>query len=193
MLQKQSLYFHTALSYSTYAVTSVSSTFLVSAGECVTLHCDSRPSLQQLKCERRSSRLVPPYHHCFHRFLMTSRKMTRTRCSSISQRSASPPLSVLHALLYETHKLVLIRHAVTPEWSQCDVMQRWSDTPGIQQLQERKKTLILNRVDELVIQRDSFHELLCNILSYQMSSINAAPLFPLMKRSYCRCDMSQMD
>ena len=33
-----------ALSYSAYAITTLASTFLVLAGESVTLHCDSRPS-----------------------------------------------------------------------------------------------------------------------------------------------------
>ena len=61
ILLNQSLYFRMALSYSAYAIPTLSSTFLVLAGECVTLHCDSRHLLQQLKCERRSPRLVPPY------------------------------------------------------------------------------------------------------------------------------------
>ena len=41
----------------------------------------------------------------FYIFLQLSRKMTWTRCLSISQHSASPQLPVLHALLYETHEI----------------------------------------------------------------------------------------
>ena len=57
-------------------------------------------------------------------------------------------------------------------------MQRSHSIPGIQKLQMMKKTLILYHGDELVIQSDSLNYLLCNIVLYQMSSINAALLSP---------------
>ena len=44
ILLKQIIYFYTTLSYSAYAIATLASTFFVSAGESVTLHCDSRPS-----------------------------------------------------------------------------------------------------------------------------------------------------
>ena len=100
MLVKQSKCFHTTLPYSAYAVQTLASTFLVLAGECVTLQCDSRPSLQQLQCVRRSHAWCLHIIHCFYIILTLSCKMTWTFCLSISQCSAS----VLHALLYESHQ-----------------------------------------------------------------------------------------
>ena len=44
ILWKQSIYFYMSLSYTAYAIPTLAFTFLVLAGECVTLHCDSRPS-----------------------------------------------------------------------------------------------------------------------------------------------------
>ena len=76
----------------------LASTFLVLTGESVPLHCDSRPSWTA-SCD-----VYLHIIHCSFIILMLSRKMTLTCCLSISQRSASPELPVLHALLYETHQ-----------------------------------------------------------------------------------------
>ena len=62
MLLKQSIYFHMALSYCTLAIQTLASTFLVLAGECVTLQCDSRPSCTAAAVCETQPRLVPPYH-----------------------------------------------------------------------------------------------------------------------------------
>ena len=105
ILLKQSLYFHMALSYSAYAIPTLASTFLVLAGESVTLHCDSRPSctasLSVWETQLTLGTSILSFD--FFIFFTLSHKMTWTRCLSISQRSASPRLPVLHALLYDTH------------------------------------------------------------------------------------------
>ena len=86
ILLKQSIYFHKALPYSAYAITTLASTFLVLAGECVTLHCDSRPSCAASwsVCETQPTLGTSISSTAFYKFLRLTRKKTWTRCSSIS-------------------------------------------------------------------------------------------------------------
>ena len=77
-----------ALSYSAYAIPTLASTFLVLAGESVTLHCDSRPSCTASRsvCEMQLTLGTSILSFAFFIFFTLSHKMTWTRCSSISKR-----------------------------------------------------------------------------------------------------------
>ena len=96
-----------------------------------------------------------------------------------------------HAALYSAHVtaplassfLVLAGESVMLHCDSrplCSAAHVWdasharSPREWIQKLQEMKKTLILYHRDELDMQRDSFNYLLCNVVSYQMCSINCS-------------------
>ena len=81
-------------------------TFVVLAGESVTLHCDSRPSCTtSWSVWASSARLVPPYHPLLFSYSLRCHVKWCGRVACLfHMRSASPRLSVLNALLYETHK-----------------------------------------------------------------------------------------
>ena len=85
MSLKHCIYLYMALSDSAYAITTLASTFLVLAGECVTLHCDSRPSCSAAEvCETQPTLGSSISSVAFYKFPMHSCKMTWTRCLSIS-------------------------------------------------------------------------------------------------------------
>ena len=105
MLLKQSIYFHMALSYSACYYNIGLNPPCVSRWVCDAALWQQTLVYSQLKCVRRSSRLVPPYHLLLFSYSLRCHIKWRGHFACLFHtRSASPLLPGLHTLLYETHR-----------------------------------------------------------------------------------------